>query len=159
MKKRWEIDVEGTKHVIEYKAGFGIKLLVDGELHKVKSSNWFINMVDYSIQFGSTECHVVAIGNKVDVAVNGTYLGSGEAYEPLASTPGWVYVLVGLSVIGGYFMVGLMGLLVGILMSTMYVKMALKKKTGAVIGLFAGCTVIQIIIFFLVVFARVSTGI
>lgn len=151
MKKNWEVDIDGVKHNIQYKAGFGCKIIVDGEVHKVKSSNWFINLIDYAIKFGSTDLRLVAIGNKIDLAVNGVYLGSGENYEPVSKTPSWVYVLVGLSVIGGYFVSGLFGLLVGVLFSSLYVQSGLKKKTGVVIGAFAACTIIQIAILFLAV--------
>lgn len=156
MKKQWEVNVDGVKHVIGYQAGFGIKIFIDGELHKAKSANWFINMVDYSITFGNEECRLVAVGNKVDLAVNGTYLGSGEAYKPLSNTPAWVYVLAGISILGGYILSGLISLLVGVLMSVLYVKMSLDKKTGAVIALFVGCTVIQVIVFFLIVAVQVA---
>lgn len=150
MKKIWEVSIDGVKHVIEYKAVYGIKIIVDGNVNKVKSSNWFINMIDYSISIGSTDCRLVAVGNKVDLAVNGTYLGSGKPYESLNSIPGWIYVLVGLSTVGGFFFCGVIGMAIGLLMSTLYIKMGLQKKTGAVIGMFIGCTVIQLLLMLLV---------
>lgn len=159
MVKSWEVEANGTKHKIEYKAGFGAKVTVDGEVYKVKSSNWFVNMVDYSITFGETQCRLVVIGGKVDLAVNGTYLGSGKAYEPLSSVPIWVYVLVGFSTIGGFLISGLYGLLIGVVMSTLYVNFALNKKTGALIGCFVACTAIQFALFFLVLTLQVTMGI
>ena len=71
MTKKWEVTVNGTNNVIEYKAGFGAKILVNGQAYKVKSQNWWVMMVDYPIMIDDTEIRVVAIGNKVDLAVNG----------------------------------------------------------------------------------------
>lgn len=87
MTKKWEVTVNGTNNVIEYKAGFGAKILVNGQAYKVKSQNWWVMMVDYPIMIDDTEIRVVAIGNKVDLAVNGVYQGSGEQYQPLHKTP------------------------------------------------------------------------
>lgn len=42
MTKKWEVTVNGTNNVIEYKAGFGAKILVNGQAYKVKSQNWFV---------------------------------------------------------------------------------------------------------------------
>ena len=41
MTKKWEVTVNGTNNVIEYKAGFGAKILVNGQAYKVKSQNWW----------------------------------------------------------------------------------------------------------------------
>ena len=87
MTKKWEVTVNGTNNVIEYKAGFGAKILVNGQAYKVKSQNWWVMMVDYPIMIDDTEIRVVAIGNKVDLAVNGVYQGSGGQYQPLHKTP------------------------------------------------------------------------
>lgn len=156
MKKTWEVEVDGVKHTVEYKAGFGIKVIVDGEEHKAKSSNWFINMLDYSISFGDAKCNLTVIGNKIDLAVNGTYLGSGKPYEPLSNVPVISYVFLGISVVGGWFLCGLIGALIGLLMGTLYVKMGLEKKIGAVVALFFGCTAIQVLIFVLVLSAQMA---
>ena len=63
MTKKWEVTVNGTNNVIEYKAGFGAKILVNGQAYKVKSQNWFVMMVDYPITIDDTELRVVVIGN------------------------------------------------------------------------------------------------
>lgn len=141
--KKWDVNADGVKHTIEYKRG---KIIVDGEAHKVKSSNWFIVLIDYEITFGSTTCNLVTIGNKTDLAVNGTYLGSGQPYKPVANTPAWVWVLVGISIIGGFFMFGLLGCLIGVCMSTLYVKLSLGEKTGGVVGAFIACCIIQAVV-------------
>lgn len=153
MKKSWSFtDMNGRQHNIEYKSGFGNKLIVDGNTYKLKSQNWFIQVLDYSIEIAGTDIRLVVIGNKADVAINGVYVGSGEPYVPIqANTPAYVWVLVGISTIGIYFLFGLLSALIGILMSTFYVKLALNKKTAAVIGCFVGCTVLQVVVWFVVV--------
>ena len=160
MKKTWDVNVNGTIHTIEYKTGFGRpKIVVNGQTYQTKSQNWFIVMVDYPIQIDGAELRVVAVGNKVDLAVNGVYLGSSEQYQPLHKTPAISYVFLGISCIGGYFLCGYLGLLIGILFGTLcYIRLGLKGKIGAVIGTFAACTVIQLIIMFLVALLLASTG-
>ena len=105
MKKSWSFtDMNGRQHNIEYKSGFGNKLIVDGNTYKLKSQNWFIQVLDYSIEIAGTDIRLVVIGNKADVAINGVYIGSGEPYIPIqANTPAYVWVLVGISTIGIYF--------------------------------------------------------
>lgn len=149
--KKWEVESNGVKHEIQYKTGLRRKIIVDGETHKVKSSNAFINVIDYGITFGDTECKLVALGNKVDLAVNGTFLGSNKPYEPISSIPAFIWVLVGVSTLGGYLLSGIFSLLAGLLMSSLYIQFGLQKKTGAVIGSFIGCTAIQLFIFYALV--------
>lgn len=156
MKKTWDVNVNGTMHTIEYRTGFGAKIIVNGSVYKAKSQNWFVNMIDYPIQIDGAELRVVAIGNKVDLAVNGTYLGSQEPYQPLHKVPTLSNVLLGVSVVGGFFLCGVIGMLIGILFGTLYVKLGLKGKTGAVVGAFAGCTVIQLVIVFIVAFVQIG---
>ena len=60
------------------------------------------------------------MGNKADLAVNGTFLDSKQPYEPLSSIPSWIYVLVGISTIGGLVLFGLIGCCIGLIMSTLY---------------------------------------
>lgn len=156
MTKKWEVTVNGINNVIEYKTGFGAKILVNGQAYKVKSQNWFVMMVDYPITIDGTEFRVVAIGNKVDLAVNGVYQDSGEQYQPLRKIPTMCNVFLGISCIAGFLLCGWIGLLIGILFGTVYVKQGLADKTGNVVGAFIGCTVIQIIITVIVVFIQLG---
>ena len=72
MKKSWSFtDMNGRQHNIEYKSGFGNKLIVDGNTYKLKSQNWFIQVLDYSIEIAGTDIRLVVIGNKADVSING----------------------------------------------------------------------------------------
>ena len=152
--KSWIVDVDGVQHKIEYKRKIRMKLIVDGEEHKLKSSNGFIRVVDYAINLGSTVCNLVIIGNKVDLAVNGTYLDSGKQYEPVNNLPSYIWALVGVSSLGGFLAVGILGMAIGIVMSGLYIKFAFEKKKGAVIGSFVGCTVLQLLLIFAVIMMR-----
>ena len=152
--KSWIVDVDGVQHKIEYKGKIRMKLIVDGEEHKLKSSNGFIKVVDYAINLGSTVCNLVIIGNKVDLAVNGTYLDSGKQYEPVNNLPSYIWALVGVSSLGGYLAVGILGMAIGIVMSGLYIKFAFEKKKCAVIGSFVGCTVLQLLLIFAVIMMR-----
>lgn len=139
---QWTVNVNGVDHHIEYKPG---KLIVDGEKYKLKSSNWFIQLIDYAINFGDTTCRLVVIGNKVDLAVNGKFLGSGEAYEPVGNIPIAVTIFSAVSAILGFLMNGWLGLAIGAALGVMYFNMYLKKKVlGPVIIAFVIAVVCQI---------------
>lgn len=134
----WEVtDSNGAVHTITCKVGGKTKITVDGELYKVKSSNWFINIVDYEIDIPGANCHVVAIGKNIDLAVNGVYRSNGDAYEPVSNLPAWVWVLVALSVIGGFFCGGVLCMAIGCIFSTLYVQFAVKKQIKLTILMFA----------------------
>lgn len=158
MRKAWDVTVNGVVHKVEYKTSFGIKILVNGNAYKTRSQNWFINMVDYPITIDGAEIRVVAIGNKVDLAVNGRYLGSGEEYVPLNKMPVMANVFVGISCIGGFLLTKWLGFLIGVLFSFLYVKLGLQRKTGALVGAFVACVAIQVILVFAVAALLVSTG-
>ncbi len=145
MKKSWSFtDMYGKEHSIVYKAGFGLKLIVDGTTYKLKSQNWFVNVVDYSIEIAGSDIRLVAIGAKVDVAINGVYVGSGERYVPVqANTPAWVWVLVGISAIVGLLCNSALGVVVGIAFGTLYINFALSGKKGKVIAVFIVLAVLQ----------------
>lgn len=44
MNKTWTVNANGTNHSIEYKRN---RLIVDGQIYKLKSSNWFVQMIDF----------------------------------------------------------------------------------------------------------------
>lgn len=150
MNNTWTVtDSDGMTHKLEckVKAFSGPQIIVDSNVYRVKSSNWFVNVVDYSIDFPGANCHVVMIGNKARLAVNGTYPDNGEAYEPIASLPAWIWVLVAISIIGGWFFGGIICVAIGAAFSTVYVSAALQKNKNKVIGFFIGFLVILAIFF------------
>ncbi len=151
MKKSWSFtDTYEKEHSIEYKNGFGLKLIVDGTAYKLKSQNWFVNVIDYSVEIAGTDLRLVAIGNKVDVAINGVYIGSGEPYVPIqANTPSWVWVLVGISAVVGGLLNSALGVVIGIAFGTFYINYAITRKNGMVIACFAVWVVVQTILGYL----------
>ena len=135
----WTItDGNGMTHQlgIQFKSFGGLQITVDGNIYKVKSSNWLINVVDYSVDFPGANCHIVMIGNKARLAVNGTYNDDGTAYEPVSSIPVWVWVLVGLSVVGGFLVGKWLFAAIGAAFSASYISSVLKKNTSKPIVLF-----------------------
>ncbi|MCI8416856.1 MAG: hypothetical protein HFI33_05030 [Lachnospiraceae bacterium] len=100
MRKVWNVTVNGTEHKIEYKTGWGSKLLVDGATYKLKSQNPFIVLIDCPIVIDGAEIRIVAIGNKVDLAVNGVYQSNQEKYIPVRNVPGLGQCTVGLKLCG-----------------------------------------------------------
>ena len=89
-------------------------------------------------------------------AVNGVYQGSGEQYQPLHKTPTMCNVFIGISCIAGFLLCGWLGLLIGALFGTVYVRQGLAGKMGNVVGAFVGCTVIQLLIMVIVVFLQLA---
>lgn len=124
--KQWTVNAGGVDHHIEYKPK---QLIVDGQKYKLKSANWFIMLIDYAVNFGDVTCRLVVVGNKVDLAVNGKFLGSGETYEPIGNIPVVVSIFAAVSVILGFFMNSYLGVIIGIALGAMYFNMYLKKKS------------------------------
>ncbi|HJA93891.1 MAG TPA: hypothetical protein H9717_12390 [Candidatus Eisenbergiella merdipullorum] len=144
MSKTWTVNANGINHTIEYKKN---RMIVDGEKYKLKSANPFIQMIDYSVNFGDVECRLVVIGNKADLAVNGRYLGSGAPYEPIGNIPAWVSVLAAVSVIFGFLMNSWLGLCIGLLLGVLYFNLYLKKKKAAtVVIVFVIATILQLLL-------------
>ena len=146
----WTItDGNGMTHQLEIqiKAFSGPQITIDGNIYRVKSSNWLVNLIDYSVDFPGANCHIVMIGNKARLAVNGTYNDDGTAYEPTSSVPAWIWVLVGLSIVGGWFFGGLLCAVIGGAFSAGYIAAALKKNTSKVIILFVAFLVVAALFF------------
>ena len=79
MERVWTVtDSMGNLHQIMFKKGFGgAKCIVDGDTYKMKSKNWVVWMADHQISIPGAECNLVVVGNKIRLAVNGTYLEDG----------------------------------------------------------------------------------
>ncbi len=152
MTKNWSVtDSMGNVHQIVFTKGFGgAKCIVDGDTYKMKSKNWVIWMADHQISIPGAECNLVVIGNKVRLAVNGTYLEDGTPYEPIRNIPAWVNVLAAIDAFGGYFLCGILGLAIGVVASLLGYKMILSKKTGATAAILIVALVLEIIVMFVV---------
>lgn len=144
MTKSWSIEVGGETYTIEYKAMFGVKVIVNGQVNKVRSQSIAINLIDYPLPIPGADVRVVAVGNKIDLAVNGVYQGSGEAYKPLEQLPGMVKPMMAVSTIGGVILSGVIGVLVGVGFSLLYVKLALAGKKNKIVPAFVGWVIVQV---------------
>ncbi len=131
MERIWTVtDSMGNPHQIMFKRGAfgGAKCIVDGDTYKMKSKNWVIWMADHQISIPGAECNLVVIGNKISLAVNGTYLEDGAPYEPIRNIPAWLNVLVVVNAVIGVFMFGMIGLAVNVLLALLTFKLSLGKK-------------------------------
>lgn len=131
MTKTWSVtDSMGNNHHITFqKGGFGgAKCIVDGDAYKMKSKNWVIWMADHQISIPGAECNLVVVGNKVRLAVNGTYLEDGTPYEPIRNIPLLLNVLVGINAIATIVMFGVLGFCLNILVDLLCYKLSLSKK-------------------------------
>lgn len=116
MKKKWNVTIDGRTHEIVYKGGsFKNQFFVDGEATKVKSTNWFIQVFDVPIELEGKTLHLTAIGAKVDLAVDDVYINSKKPYVPLSNIPGWINGLAIAVIIIGWFLSGLLGIVIGLL--------------------------------------------
>ncbi len=133
MTKTWSVtDSMGNNHHITFQKGVfgGAKCIVDGDAYKMKSKNWVIWMADHQISIPGAECNLVVVGNKVRLAVNGTYLEDGTPYEPIRNIPVLLNVLVGINAIATIFMFGVLGFCLNILADLLCYKLSLSKKNG-----------------------------
>ena len=84
----WTVtDANGIAHQLgcAVKTFGGPEITVDGNTYKVKSSNFLVNVVDYSVDFPGVNCHIVMVGKKARLVVNGVYDDDKTPYEPVAS--------------------------------------------------------------------------
>lgn len=149
MRKEWNVtDSAGNVHKIQCKLGGfgGNKVIVDNDSYKLKSSNWFLVVVDYQINLPGASCNLVVIGNNMRLAVNGVFWDDGKPYEPVSNVPVWLWVFVGISCVGGWFFNGLMGICIGVLFSMFAVKAILDKKTVLAVVLLVLSLVITFIL-------------
>ncbi|MCH5254317.1 MAG: hypothetical protein J1F41_05280 [Lachnospiraceae bacterium] len=148
----WTVtDADGVTHEIGciVKSLNGPQVIVDGDQYSVQSVNTFINVVDYPVDLPGTECHVVMIGKKARLAVNGIYTDDETAYEPVSDIPAWIWGMVGISFVSGLFVGSLWGAAVGVIFGMGYITAALQKKNSKAILLFVLFVVLCIICFIL----------
>lgn len=86
---KWDVSVNGKNHTIEIKRGFcGIfKIIVDGQVEKVRSKSFWIILLDHEIRIEDKMLNLVLVGGKADLAVDGVFLGSGKKYAPVKASP------------------------------------------------------------------------
>lgn len=160
MANGWTVtDSMGNNHQISYKRGFvGAKCIVDGEEYKVKSKNWVIWMADHQISIPGAECNLVVLGNRVRLAVNGTYLDNGEPYEPIRNIPKALNVLVLIGAVLATILFKVYGLCISALLALLTYKLSLSKKNGIAMAIQIVWLVIMAILFVLACIGAAAIG-
>lgn len=160
MANAWTVtDSMGNDHQIAFKKGlFGAKCIVDGDEYKVKSKNWVIWMADHQISIPGAECNLVVLGNKVRLAVNGTYLDNGEPYEPVRNIPTSINVLVIVTAILSYLTFRIYGLCISVLLDLLTYKLSLSRKNGGALAIQIVWLVLLAVIFVLACIGAMAIG-
>ncbi len=154
LKKEWTITTaDGSRHTINRKNSWA---LVDGEKQKMGLKSAFIQLYDHEIRIGGSVCHLVVIGRKCDLAVDGVFIESRQPYESVGAVPTYAIVLSIISCIVGFLMNKWLGLLIGALLSVFYCSFALQKRPTAAILTFIVGVVCQIVFGFLLAFFLLS---
>nr|WP_314461317.1 hypothetical protein [uncultured Clostridium sp.] len=153
MRNKWNVTVNGMNHEISFKTGvFKGKAVVDGVSTPVKNNSMFIRLFDVPINLDGTIVHLTAIGNKIDLAVDGVYLNSKKPYVPFENIPKWIYILSAVLFVGSWAMCGLMGIVLGLLSSTLIIgRSVTPQKKNLVpfsIGVAAVCIILDLVIVF-----------
>jgi len=156
----WTVtDSNGTIHNVACSVATGkVKVIIDGEVNRVKSSSRYINCCDYKFNLPGLECHAVAIGKKADLAINGVYKDSGKSYEPVENAPAWIWGLAAIGCVGGFFALGIIGILIEIYMGNLYLRFGIEKKYSMVIKIFA-LNIVIILVLILVKYYLYKDGI
>ncbi|GLB28326.1 hypothetical protein LAD12857_02490 [Lacrimispora amygdalina] len=160
MRNKWNVTVNGINHEISFKTGvFKGKAVVDGVSTPVKNNSMFIRLFDFPINLDGTTVHLTAIGNKIDLAVDGVYVNSKKPYVPFENIPKWAYLLSAILIVGGWASCGLIGMLLGLLSSTLIISRSVtpqrKNLVPFTIGVTAVCIILDLLITFGVVLMTV----
>ncbi|WP_244833021.1 hypothetical protein [Clostridium sp. BJN0001] len=147
--KKWEINIKGNIHKIEFKSFFKNILIIDGKEYNLKSEYSFVSKIDYKFYLDNSVLHFVKVGKKTDISLNGKYIDSQKNYSPLPQIPKWVYILSAISIIGGFLLFGgLIALIVGIIFSHFYFTNFINGNPKYTKECFIACTAFQIILCF-----------
>ena len=106
-------------------------------------------MANHQISIPGAQCNLVVVGNKVRLAVNGTYLEDGTPYEPIRNIPAWLNVLVMLNAVIGTIMFGAIGLSINALLALLTYKMSLSRKNNVAM-------IIQIVLLAVILVGSIS---
>jgi hypothetical protein len=98
MVKEWQFTVSDTPYTVRYCRGLfesnGEVRVNDELIPRDKRYERFMLGLDRPLSLGDKEYRLVACGNRVDIAVDGTFVDSRKPYLPLLRTPGWVWIFV-----------------------------------------------------------------
>jgi len=159
LKKSWTIELEGSRHTVEFQQGWTIasrKILLDGEPLKPDAGEKRGLWGDSEIPFHIGEHPAMltirsnGISNSYDLFLDGISVSSGKPYAPLLPTPfwGWIFAvlcaLIPLLSMGGAFPI-LFGL--GGATGCIMIARDSKRKTGTRLALCVGITLLTWLLF------------
>ncbi len=114
--RNWTVTVNGEPHEVGIKFGiFRATVHVDGERRPAKSKNQFVRVIDEDVSVDGKDIRLMAMGNHVDVAVDGVYLKSGKPYVPMSQIPLWATVMIPVLMATGLLLFGVLGFVLGML--------------------------------------------
>jgi hypothetical protein len=133
--KVWHIHDNGDDYEIraEYRQfSGGHKVTVNGiPVGHKRSFIQGITGMDQILTLGTKEAHLVMIGNRADLAVDGVYLDSGEPYLPLLPMPRWNWVFIVLCfIIPVLSLGGVVPVLIAFMGAYATVKVSVKRDMG-----------------------------
>lgn len=154
LKYNWNVMIDGKEHKIVFTPGLiKGKRLVDGVVTLVQNTNWFIRLFDDAFEVDGKILHLTAIGNKIDLAVDGVYLNSKKPYTPIKTVPNWINILSGILLLTGMGFGGLIGLFIGAVFGICMIVYSISPKTvnpkPLCIGLASVAIVLQVLFFFM----------
>lgn len=103
--KNWKVTVDGIEYNVEfYRKTFSSGLRVNGQDIPLEKSKNLGTTNETHILLGTKTAILVIMGNKIDLALDDTYMDSGKKYVPCGSMPKWCWIFV---VLNGLVAVGL----------------------------------------------------
>ena len=112
-----------------------------------------MRLFDEAFEVDGKTLHLTAIGNKVDLAVDGIYMNSQKPYVPFKTVPSWINILSGALLLSGMATGGLIGLLIGVIFGILLITQSVSPKRDnpkpICIGLAAVALILQILFLFL----------
>ncbi len=166
MSKKWNVTVDGVAHELSYEKKFWsgkLFVIVDGEKTEMKRTSFSESFtgIDKPFYIGEKECRFVAIGNKIDIAIDGMYIDSKKPYVPLEKMPSWNWVFIALLIalpimtLGGALPIVLafLGITLCVRISILP-SMSTTGKVFSCIGITAGAWMIAFVFVMLMLFAN-----
>ncbi|WP_313294218.1 hypothetical protein [Faecalispora jeddahensis] len=148
--RNWTVTVDGQPHEVGIKFGlFRATVHVDGERRAAKSKNQFVRVIDEDLSVDGKDIRITAMGNSVDVAVDGIYLRSGKPYVPMSLIPIWATVMIPVLMATGLLLFGVLGFALGLLAGVLALHQSLpvagKSRLPLCSAIYAVTLVIQLV--------------
>lgn len=119
-KKNWKLNIDDVDYNIEYAWGvFSKKLSANGQDIPMEKSKFLTGINETHFSLGSKEIAFVNMGRKIDLALDGKYISTGEDFVSIGDMPKWAWIFI---ILNGLILINLGALpcviaLMGILLS------------------------------------------